>query len=282
MMANKHKGLEIIMADAANKRQVRAHWEQEPCGTRGRSANDRAGYFSRLEQDRYSQEPHILGFARFEASRGLDVLEVGVGAGTDFVQWARCGARARGIDFTQSAVRLTRERLELESLPGDVQVADAEELPFDDASFDIVYAYGVIHHTPNTRKAVAEIYRVLRPGGRARIMIYGVPSWTGWMLWGVHALARMRPFRSQRGVIQDNLESPGTKAYSEAQAKSLFSRFRSVWIERALLSGDLLAQTPSKKYQGPVHRIAWKLYPRPIIRKFGTRFGLGLLIEAVK
>lgn len=270
------------MADPARKQDVQTHWEREPCGTRELSANDREGYFQQLEQERYRQEPHILQFAKFEASRDLDVLEVGVGAGTDFVQWARSGARARGIDFTQAAVKLTRERLALEALPGEVQVADAEALPFDDASFDIVYAYGVIHHTPNTKQALAELYRVLRPGGSAKVMIYGVPSWTGWMLWGVHAAARLRPLRSPRAVIRNHLESPGTKAYSESEARALFSAFRTVWIERALLSGDLLTQKASADYQKPLHKLAWALYPRPLIRHFGRRYGLGMLIEGIK
>src|ERR1700687_386357 len=142
---------------------VKAHWEQKPCGSRGLISEDRLEFFRRLERDRYDLEAYIPAFAQFELGRGKRVLEVGVGAGTDFVRWVRAGADATGIDLTEQGIALVRERLKLEGLSAKLQVADAEALPFETGSFDIVYSYGVIHHTPNTIQAVEEIHRVLRP-----------------------------------------------------------------------------------------------------------------------
>jgi SAM-dependent methyltransferase len=280
------------------KRRVQAHWDREPCGTRGLEGDDLRAAFRQQERERYEVDAHIPEFADFPAARGKRILEIGVGAGTDFIQWLRQGADAFGVDLSVESLALTRQRIAAEGpaihnadayLQDDLppaqrrlQVGDAERLPFADASFDLVYSYGVIHHSPNTTAAIAEIHRVLRPGGEARVMIYHVPSWTGLLLWGVHSAARLRPWISPREAIYRHLESPGTKAYTLAEARGLFSAFASVEVSTALLAGDLLAMRPSERYQSPIFRAIWRLYPRALIRRFGRRLGLGLLVRAVK
>ncbi len=264
------------------KHAVREHWERQPCGTRGVAADERRAFFAQLERERYEVDRHIPGWARFERGRDRDVLEIGVGAGTDFVQWCRAGARAIGVDLTDAGVELTRERLALEGLSARIERADAERLPFASESFDIVYSYGVLHHTPQTARAIDEVHRVLRPGGTALVMIYRVPSWTGWMLWGIHGAAKLRLGVTPREAIYDHLESPGTKAYTHDEARGLFARFRRVDLDTALLAGDLLAMRPSDRYRNSAAALAWNLYPRALIRRFGRRFGLGLLVEATK
>ena len=264
------------------KEAVRQHWEVDPCGSRGIEAKDRRAFFEQLTTERYAQDKHIPEFARFARGRDRDVLEIGVGAGTDFVQWVQSGARAVGVDLTEAGVALTRERLELLGLSADVRQADAENLPFAAASFDVVYSYGVLHHSPDTRRAIAEVHRVLRPGGTALVMIYRVPSWTGFNLWGLHCAAKGRPWITPRQAIFEHLESPGTKAYTDGEARALFSAFGEVKIGAALLGGDLLAMRASGRYQGRAHRAIWRLYPRRLVSAFGQRLGLGMLIEATK
>jgi len=281
------------------KRRVQAHWDREPCGTRGLEGEDLRAAFHQQERERYEVDAHIPAFADFDRARGLRILEIGVGAGTDFIRWLRAGADAWGIDLSAESLALTRQRIAAEELdngaaylaaadPGSapqdrrLQVADAEDLPFADGSFDLVYSYGVIHHSPNTAKAVAEIHRVLRPRGEARVMIYHVPSWTGFLLWGVHSLARLRPWEAPRRAIYRHLESPGTKAYTLAEARSLFGAFARVDVDTALLAGDLLSMRPSERYQRPLFRAIWRVYPTRLIRRFGRRFGLGLLVRATK
>jgi ubiquinone/menaquinone biosynthesis C-methylase UbiE len=264
------------------KTEVRNHWEDQPCGTRGVGADERRQFFRQLEDERYQVDAHIPGWARFDRARGRDLLEIGVGAGTDFVNWVRNGARATGVDLTDAGVALTKERLALEGLDAVVTRGDAESLDFPDASFDIVYSYGVLHHTPDTPRAFREAYRVLRPGGTLLAMVYRSYSWTGALLWGLHYAAKLRPFHSPREAIYNYLESPGTKAYTEAEARALVADFREVNTDVVLLAGDTLTMRPSAKYQGFVHRMVWNLYPRGIIQRYGRRFGLGLLIEAVK
>jgi SAM-dependent methyltransferase len=143
------------------KRQVHDFWQANPCAA-GTSAAEpgSAEFFADVEAERYRLEPYVHDFAEFPSWAGKRVLEVGIGLGTDLVQFVRAGADATGVDLTEAAVDAARARLALEGLVAHVQVADAEQLPFDDASFDLVYSYGVLHHTPDTARAIAEVRRV--------------------------------------------------------------------------------------------------------------------------
>jgi ubiquinone/menaquinone biosynthesis C-methylase UbiE len=129
-------------------------------------------FYELVEEHRYTSEWHIPVAANFVSARGLRVLEIGCGLGTDGAQFAKAGADYTGVDLTEAAVDLARKRFELFDLSGKFQTADAENLDFADESFDVVYSHGVLHHTPETEKAIKEIHRVLRPGGRAMVMLY--------------------------------------------------------------------------------------------------------------
>lgn len=136
----------------------------EPIGT--------PGFFAAVEQHRYALEPAILEKARFTAWRDRDVLEVGCGIATDGINFARHGARYTGVDFSDSAVELARHRFAAEGVDGQIVQAPITDLPAADESQDLVYSNGVIHHLPETQRVVDEMYRVLRPGGRAVVMVY--------------------------------------------------------------------------------------------------------------
>ncbi|HEX5707743.1 MAG TPA: methyltransferase domain-containing protein [Pyrinomonadaceae bacterium] len=155
------------------KARVRDFWQAHPCGSKftGTDAGTRE-FYERVEEHRYRSEWHIPEAAGFASARDLRVLEIGCGLGTDGAQFARAGAVYTGVDLTEAAVALARRRFELEGLPGEFRVADAERLDFADATFDLVYSHGVLHHTPDTERAVREVHRVLRPGGRAVVMLY--------------------------------------------------------------------------------------------------------------
>ena len=162
------------MSDSNNlKERVRAFWQANPCGTKFADAPPGTRRFYELIEDhRYQKEWHIPQAADFAGTQGLKVLEIGCGLGTDGAQFAKAGANYTGVDLTDAAIELAQKRFELFNLPGKFQTADAEKLDFADDSFDLVYSHGVLHHTPDTEHAVMEIYRVLRPGGRAVVMLY--------------------------------------------------------------------------------------------------------------
>ncbi|MGA8169948.1 MAG: methyltransferase domain-containing protein [Methylocystis sp.] len=271
----------------ALKERVRGHWEQETCGTRYGEATDRLAWFRDIARSRLALEPYIGAFAGFEEAAGKRVLEIGVGAGADFIEWCRHAEHATGVDLTEAGIALTAERLALEGIPANrftLTTADAEALPFADASFDIVYSWGVLHHTPGTEQAYREVSRVLKPGGVARTMVYHSRSWTALMLYLSHGLAKGRPFLGLKRAVFEHLESPGTKAYTQSEGYDLAraAGFENVRVETKLGPGDLLEIKPSARYRGALARIAWRLYPRPLIRLLGDRFGLYLLIEGHK
>ncbi len=162
------------MSDSNNlKERVRAFWQANPCGTKFADAAPGTRRFYELVEDhRYGKEWHIPQAAEFARAEGLKVLEIGCGLGTDGAQFAKAGADYTGVDLTDAAIELAKKRFDLFNLSGKFQTADAEKLDFADDSFDLVYSHGVLHHTPDTESAVKEIYRVLRPGGRAVVMLY--------------------------------------------------------------------------------------------------------------
>ena len=163
-----------------------------------------------------------------------------------------------------------------------MSVGDAEKLVFDDNYFDIVYSWGVIHHSPNTPQAISEILRVLRPGGNAKIMIYHKWSMVGFMLWIRYGLLRLRPFISLNQIYSEFLESPGTKAYSKREAFNLFKDFTEVNIRTVLTHGDLFVGSAGQRQEGILINIARKFWPRSLIRNFLSGLGLFMLIEASK
>ena len=238
------------------KDDVRRHWQATPCGhPHARSAPGTREFFAEVDERRYRLEPFVPSFAAFERWRGRRVLEIGVGLGSDFVRFVRAGADATGVDLTQAAVELVRRRLELEGLAADLRVADAEALPFDDGSFDLVWSWGVLHHTPDTRRAVDEVRRVLRPDGEARLMLYSRRSFFAAGLWLRYALLRGRPWRSFADVIGKHLESPGTKAFTQAELERLFASFGSVDTMRFVTPYDRRVAGPLASLAGP--RFGW-------------------------
>ncbi len=142
--------------------------------------------------------------------------------------------------------------------------------------------WGVLHHSPDTTKAVSEVFRVLKPNGSARIMIYHKWSVIGFMLWLRYALLRLKPWLSLDKLYAENLESPGTKAYTIKEVRQLFSEFSYVVISTALTHGDLLESDVGQRHRGVTLGLAKMLWPRWLIRRFFPKAGLFMLIDAKK
>lgn len=218
---------------------MREYWEADPCGSEHATAPEGSTeFFAEVERTRYELEPYIARYADFKGARRLRVLEIGVGLGTDFISFARAGAQVTGVDLTEHSVELVRRRLELEGLEGEVLRADAESLPFEDGSFDRLYSWGVLHHTPDTARSVAEALRVLRSGGDLIVMLYGRYSWVAFGMWIRHALLRGRPWRSLGDVLAAHMESEGTKAYTKGELRHLFTGLDDLRIDSVSTSYD--------------------------------------------
>jgi SAM-dependent methyltransferase len=227
-----------------------------------------------VERHRYMAEPHIPEVVQFQRWADNDVLEVGCGIGTDGVRFARAGARYVGVDASAEAVGLAQRRFAIESLRAEVGIASATQLPYPDASFDLVYSHGVVHHIPETERAIGEFYRVLRPGGTVLVMLYHRGSFNHWVsivvvrrllvslllvpgatravaaltrespaiLKGHRALLRRHGLRylSDRDLfLSNNTDGPGnplSKVYSRAEAEELFRDFRDLRLRIRFLN----------------------------------------------
>ncbi len=182
--------------------------------------------------------PLLSGLIDYDSLKGKKVLDIGCGAGWSTEQFVRTGSEVTAIDLTPKAVEITKRRFELYNLPGTILEADAENLPFPDNHFDFVLAWGVLMHTPDTEKAVDEIWRVLKPGGRAAAMIYNKDSFKWWyFIWFGKGIMRLQLFKySQQGLADrftDGAYQEGnmhTKYYTRAGLKKLWSRFSQVKI----------------------------------------------------
>lgn len=182
------------------KSLVKSFWEDSSCGEKlfleGFSKDD---YLSQ-SRIRYELEPEILSFSQFETFKDKKTLEIGVGLGSDHMLLAQSGAILTGIDLTERAIGHTKRRFELLGLDSNLLRADAENLPFEDDTFDMIYSWGVIHHSPNTPQVVDEMHRVLKDRGICKIMIYHKMSLMGFMLWLRYGLFAFKPFISLNDI----------------------------------------------------------------------------------
>lgn len=249
---------------------IQRYWDARPCGASEFFASEGpARFFQAHAQLRYQREPEIQRFASFERWKGQRVLEIGVGMGADYIRFAKVGAKAIGVELSLRSLELARQNAETNQVTPLLLNADTESLPFGDCSFDLVYSWGVLHHTPDTERALHEVYRVLKPGGECRAMLYHRRSLVALQCYLLYGLAGLRPFTSLSDLIGAHMESPGTKAFSTAEAKFLFRGFREVGIKPAVTAYDL--------------RLSRRWFaPRWMLRLVPATLGWFLLIRAQK
>jgi len=286
---------------------VRAFWQAHPCGTKFSDAEvGTREFFDRVEAHRYAKEWHIPDAADFAATKQLRVLEIGCGLGTDGVQFAQAGADYTGVDLTEAAIDLARKNFEQRGLQGEFKVADAESLDFADNSFDLVYSHGVLHHTPDTARAVQEIHRVLKPEGRAIVMLYHRDSYNYRV--GIRILRRAgtRLLKSESGIklvhlmtgepidslreharilkaspngylsseeflsqSTDGAGNPLARVYSRREARQLFKDFREIKLRAYFLNKRFVP-------------VIGNLLPKTIESALAARWGWHLWVYGTK
>mgnify|MGYP001355844702 CR=1 FL=1 len=259
--------------------EIENFWNQESCGERYANGESELEFYTSESESRYTLEPYIIDFAQFDEFHRLDVLEIGVGMGSDHAKIAQSEPSSlTGVDLTTRAILHTKKRFSSLNLSSNLMTDNAENLSFDDECFDAVYSWGVLHHSPNTQQCINEVWRVLRPNGCAKIMIYYKYSLVGLMLWIKYGLLKFKPFISLNEIYAKYLESPGTKAYSISEAKKLCADFSQMNYTIQLCHGDLLEGDVGARHKGLLLSIAKLTYPRFLIKIINKIFPMGLFL----
>jgi SAM-dependent methyltransferase len=238
--------------------EVREYWEhhihdlditRHPVGSRG--------FFDDLDQYHFEKLHHLPRLIDFDGWRGRAVLEVGCGAGVDLARFARGGAEVAGVDLARSAVALARANFAQQGLEGRFDVANGEALPFGDATFDLVYAHGVVQYTAHPQRLVDECRRVLKDGGQAIFQVYNRVSW-------LNALSKLMK------VGLEHEDAPVILKFSASEFRRLLAGFRDVRIVaerfpvRSRLHGGWKGALYNQLFVGTFNAL-----PRPLVRRFG-------------
>jgi ubiquinone/menaquinone biosynthesis C-methylase UbiE len=225
--------------DSVPIQTVRGFWDSRPCNIRHSSQPvGTREYFDEVERRKYFVEPHIPGFAEFPRWAGKRVLEVGCGIGTDTIGFARAGARVTAVDLSPKSLELAQRRAEVYGLGDQIRFfcGNAEEL--DQAvpvePYDLVYSFGVIHHTPHPDRAIEQIKRFMASDGELRLMVYSRVSYK--LFWimkeaGVWDMGQLDELISRNSEAQTGC--PVTYTYSFNDVRSLLRGFRILEIRKA-------------------------------------------------
>ena len=173
------------------------------------------GFFEDLDEYHFDKLHHLLRLVPFDQLGGREVLEVGCGTGVDLVRFALGGARVTGADLAESAIRLARQNFAQRGLDARLLVADGEQLPLADSSFDFVFAHGVVQYTADGRRLVEEVHRVLKRGGQAVFQVYNRVSW-------LNALSKLMK------VDLEHEDAPVLRNYSPDEFRSVVDGFAEV------------------------------------------------------
>ena len=275
----------------ALKDAVRKFWGTRPCGVaHSDQPTDSRAFFEETERHRFDEvhldwdRPFMKEAMDFSKYTGKKVLEVGVGIGVDSMQWSRSGNNVFGVDYNLPSVQITKARFKEAGAQGTFLNSDAENLPFADNSFDVVYSFGVLHHTPGTEKAIHEVYRCLKPGGHAIIMLYYKWSAMTWGtivlgngirqggLWKTKSLADLISRYTEWDSQTETNICPLTKVYSKREARKMFRPFKDPQMELHYLWPG---------HFGPFRRLL-PLVPKSAKRNLHKVFGWNLVIKASK
>jgi len=202
--------------------EVQKFWNERPCNIRHSNKEIATKeYFEEVTTRKYKVEPHILSFANFPSYEGKKVLEVGCGIGTAAQSFCESGAMYTGIDLSDKSIEIANKRMEVFGFTNNSSIFPANiETFYNEENYDLVYSFGVLHHTPNTELAIQNIFNLLKPGGEFKFMMYAKNSW--------------KNFEIQDGLDQYEAQSgvPIAKTYTKEEIYSLLKDFKDIDINQ--------------------------------------------------
>ncbi len=261
--------------------RVRDFWNRRPCNVRHspRPVGTRE-YFDEVEARKYRVEPHLPGFAQFERWRGKKVLEIGCGIGTDAINFARAGADYTAVELSQASLDLCRQRFQVYGQEAKFYLGDAEHLSdfLPPQTFDLIYSFGVIHHSPDPRNVIDQIMRYCGPDTEVRIMVYSKFCWK--VLWILLKYGKGAFWKLDR-LIADNSEAesgcPVTHAYSGKAARELMAGFHIPELRKEHIFPYRIDKYVQYEYE-KVWYFRW--IPEPLFRRLERLAGWHTLIVA--
>lgn len=265
--------------------KVRDYWNARPCNIRHspRPVGSRE-YFDEVEARKYLVESHIPRFAEFERWRGRKVLEIGCGIGTDTISFARAGARVTAVDLTEKSLEVARQRAEVFGLRQNVRFLQANAEKLSDhvpvEPYDLIYSFGVIHHTPHPERVLEEIRKYATPESVVKIMVYH--RWSTKVLWILLAGARGQFWKLDR-LIAEHSEAqtgcPVTYSYSRAGARRLLETYGFRVTEMMV---DHIFPYRIPEYVQHRYRMVWyfRWMPKVLFRALERAFGWHLCLTA--
>lgn len=247
---------------------VKDFWNRRPCNLRhSPEPVGSKAYFDQVEERKYFVEYHIPNFADFDKWKGKKVLEIGCGIGTDSINFARAGADLTVMELSEESLKLAKQRFQVYGLKAKFYVADAEQLskvvPVE--KYDLIYSFGVIHHSPHPEMIFEEIKKYMGPDSELRIMLYAMYSTKNLLI----LLGLMQP-EAQTGC-------PIANTYSKSGVRNLMKGFEVFSIVKDHIFPYKIAQYKKYEYK---KSFPWNITPRPIMRWFEHCFGWHLLIKA--
>jgi 2-polyprenyl-3-methyl-5-hydroxy-6-metoxy-1,4-benzoquinol methylase len=265
--------------------RVKEYWDRRPCNIR--HSPEPVGtrqYFDEVEARKYFVEPHIPGFAQFDRWRGKKVLEIGCGIGTDTINFVRSGAQVSTVDLSEKSVELARTRASVFGLQDHILFysgnAEALSLFVPVEPYDLIYSFGVIHHTPHPDVVLDQLRQYTRPGSTIKLMVYHRRSYkVAWIL-----LTEGRgQFWKLPDLVAKNSEAqtgcPVTYSYSRREGKQLLERhgFR---VREIQVDHIFPYRIPDYVQYRYVKEPYLRWMPQPLFRALERRFGWHLLLTA--
>jgi SAM-dependent methyltransferase len=248
---------------------VKQFWQANPLCVQGNPhIPGSLEFFEFYDGQRESIEsiPYSHALHEYREFKGKKVLDVGCGNGYVLANYASEGAEVFGIDITEAGIDLCRKRFEYRGLSGNFRVADAQELPFTDNTFDCVCSMGVLHHVPDTQKALDEIHRVLKPGGRLILMFYHRHSAKYQFKYRVWSLATGKPMRQLVNEF-DGVGNPKGTVFSKKELRGILVGFSDIRMHLGFLeTRDIILRgarfLPDRLFQPLAPLIGWNLYAK--------------------